>query len=653
VAGAASLAALRVGRAVAPAAPIELAAGPLSALLHEGDLRHVRVGDVEVAQRIYVAVRDEVWNTIPGAIGNLEVEAADDRFEVHFDCEHRHGDIDFAWRAQISGDSDGTIAYRMLGVARSSFRFAKIGLNVHHPLRECVGRPYTAQTTAGELHGTLPAEIAPQLLQDGKLTGMFAPYEALAISLAEGLELQFRFSGDLFELQDHRNWTDANFKSYCTPVSLPWPFEAKRGQRFEQAVELRVSGASLRQRPTRTRTVVRVGEEPLRRLPPLGLGMPESGVEPGGEGLGLLRAAAPAHLRADVALADDECQEHLQRALALARELRAKLELGLFIQDGELGRLSELAGPLSAAGGDIVRVFVFAGGIGFSSTSGTTTPAALMDAVREQLGATLPGVPLAGGTNQFFTELNRVHPDPASMDGLVFSMNPQVHAADDWSLMENVLAQAETVRMASMLAPGLPIYTSPVTLIGRYGPFPAGPTEPGGPPANFDSRQGALFCAAWTVASIAELAGAGAAAVTYFETLGPSGILPGVERDGRAFPVYHVFADLAEVAPAELLAADVDDPDSIAALALRGADVDMLLIANLASTAREVTVDCGRRAVAQARMLAAATATEAASRPLDFRERTSRAEGQRTWELEPYAVLRLTLNQERAGHPVS
>ena len=46
--------------------PIELRAGDLRATFVDGDLRDVRWRDSPVAQRIYMAVRDRTWNTIPG-----------------------------------------------------------------------------------------------------------------------------------------------------------------------------------------------------------------------------------------------------------------------------------------------------------------------------------------------------------------------------------------------------------------------------------------------------------------------------------------------------------------------------------------------------------------------------------------------------------
>ena len=51
-----------------------LRAGPVTARLVGRDLRNVRFGGTEIAQRIYVAVRDRNWDTIPGEVSDLTVE---------------------------------------------------------------------------------------------------------------------------------------------------------------------------------------------------------------------------------------------------------------------------------------------------------------------------------------------------------------------------------------------------------------------------------------------------------------------------------------------------------------------------------------------------------------------------------------------------
>jgi len=123
----------------------ELSAGPVRMFLVNGELRYLRVGDIEVLRRIYVAVRDRLWRTIPPQISNLELEIGADRFHVTFAAAHRQGEpdfqIDFRWTGTITGDASGKITFTMDGEARSDFRRSRIGICVLHPPNECAGRP--------------------------------------------------------------------------------------------------------------------------------------------------------------------------------------------------------------------------------------------------------------------------------------------------------------------------------------------------------------------------------------------------------------------------------------------------------------------------------------------------------------------------------
>ena len=69
------------------------------------------------------------------------------------------------------------------------------------------------------------------------------PYDELALHSAAGDEVVFHFSGDEFEMQDHRNWTDYNLKSYGTPLEVPIPLTAEPGQAIDQSVVIDLRGA--------------------------------------------------------------------------------------------------------------------------------------------------------------------------------------------------------------------------------------------------------------------------------------------------------------------------------------------------------------------------------------------------------------------------
>ncbi|MBT2553042.1 hypothetical protein [Arthrobacter sp. ISL-5] len=54
----------------------------------------------------------------------------------------------------------------------------------------------------------------------------------------DGTALGLEFSGDIFETEDQRNWTDASFKTYSTPLSRPFPVTVRAGDRVHQGIRL-------------------------------------------------------------------------------------------------------------------------------------------------------------------------------------------------------------------------------------------------------------------------------------------------------------------------------------------------------------------------------------------------------------------------------
>jgi len=68
-----------------------LRAGKLTATLDGVDLRFVRWGDVEIARRIYVAVRALSWDTVLPKLLDVEVDESEGRFEVRCRCATPRG----------------------------------------------------------------------------------------------------------------------------------------------------------------------------------------------------------------------------------------------------------------------------------------------------------------------------------------------------------------------------------------------------------------------------------------------------------------------------------------------------------------------------------------------------------------------------------
>jgi hypothetical protein len=620
-----------------------LAAGALSATLVGADLRFVRWGDLEVVRRIYVAVRDADWNTIPAEYSPVDLQADPDRFTVRFAARHRYRGLDYQWLGTIAGSADGVLSYEMDGVA-SGFPYNRIGLNIHHPLAISAGRQVRANGPSGSYEGVMPDLVGQQRIEAGIIHALFPPFDALDFDLDDGRSLRFAFEGEVFETEDQRNWTDANFKTYGQSLLQGLPREARPGERLRQKVTLRIDGPAM-PRQREEQVTIELAPAGDARLPRIGLGLASDAAGLTEREASRLRALRLDHLRVDVHIAAPGAEAEFNAGLQAARRLGTALELALFVDRDSVDRLSWLAQALGEA--PVARVLVFDG------TGVVTTPAVLVERVRDRLSAAAPRALFAGGTNQFFAELNRVRPEVERMQAASFSLSPQVHACDDSALVENLEGQSEVLRAARAFADSKPIVVSPITLIARGGPFPAGPPEPGGLPPQVDLRQASLLGAGWTAASLARMAGA-ADSVTYYETVGWRGVIESdsgsplperfPSRPGTVFPLYHVFADVAEWKGAATREGRSSDPLAVQVLAAQHDATTSVLAVNLSQSRRRIRLGPLDRGDVRTRRLNAGTLAEATTDPERFRGRHERArvEGRvLTADLEPFEVLRI------------
>jgi D-apionolactonase len=279
---------------------VPLRAGPLTAVLDGVDLRYVKLGEVELVRRIYAAVRDQNWNTIPGVAADREIDVREDAFDVRFEVRHANDELDFSWQGTISGTADGRMSFSLDGRAERDFPYNRIGFCVLHPWRETAGARYRGLTPDGPVEGQFPLSVGPQDFVDGLYVSLFPAVSRLELDIAEGITALFEFEGDLFECEDQRNWTDASFKTYCTPLALGLPNRATAGMRVAQTVTVSTRGAASVAGVGEEKAVLTVGRATGATVPPLGLGLPEGAPPPSEREARLLRALGPAHLHVAV-----------------------------------------------------------------------------------------------------------------------------------------------------------------------------------------------------------------------------------------------------------------------------------------------------------------------------------------------------------------
>lgn len=588
---------------------IPLRAGKLTMLFERGSLRYLRFGDTELLRMIYAAVRDHNWDTIPGSLTIREQTISEDSFRIVFEIHHLRPPVDFSWVGTISGNADGSVSFELDGQVNRRFDRNRIGFCILHPA-EAAGLPCRVEHVDGSMSaGHFPVEISPHQ--------PFFAIRAVNHDAAPGVQLRVVMEGETFEMEDQRNWTDASFKTYCTPLELPMPVTVQAGERIRQTVRVQLL-TELPEPPATEKApvVVQVGEE-RTALPEIGLGMATGGERLSAREAEHLRALGLAHLRVTLRLVDADAIWEWERAKADADALDAALELAVKVSENADPELERLAGWLDEAHVRLARIAVF-------HTEQSTTPEATLRLAREKLGRF--GVPVGGGTDSNFTEVNRQRPVLDALDFVTYSMTPQVHAFDNTSLVETLAGQPATVATARTFSGEKPIRIGSIVL------KPLSKTT--GKPQE-DARQNSLFGAGWTLGSIKQMAASGIDGVTYYETHGGLGVMG---SDG-VFPMWYVFERVGSFADdGYMLMSESSDPLRIEALALRGANgAFCLMVANLTEAAQAVELRGLPDAALTLRLLDE-TSTEAASRdPFSLRSAGTPFDGT-ALTLPPYAL---------------
>jgi len=570
---------------------IALQAGPLSLCFENGDLRYIRYGKQELIRRIYGAVRDHQWGTVPAVLSNLEINDSSAGFALRYTSTHRQNDLHFVWQAQITGDAHGRIRFVFEGEAKSTFRRNRIGLCVLHPAN-LAGLPVRLTHAGGA-----SAEVQfPGLVEPAPTIPGFGNLIALSYEVAPGVRVELEFSGDLFEMEDQRNWGDASYKTFSTPLRLPFPVEVKAGTRVRQEVRVQWVGSGMS-----TASVSDV-EAPVQitvgtkrhRLPALGLSVASHGEPLKPQELERLSELWLWHLRVDLALADSRWPWWLKIAAAQAEILATPLELAIKLpREGGAAELTELARKLGQTKSDVARVLCY--------QEGQLMVSALsFSLVREHLG--ILEVPIGAGTESDFVALNRNWPTDLGADFLHWSMNPQAHAVDLTSLTEAPGALPAQLQTARFHFSDAPLVVSPITLKPRFSP--ADTRETSAPikhlPTQVDSRQLSRFAAGWTLAVIKHLAESGAESITLFETTGWRGVLERVEgsalpsefpsQPGQVFPLYYVIGEVNGFGNGEVITTRSSAPFRVQSLALVKKGRTSLWLANLTAQSQRVSV---------------------------------------------------------------
>lgn len=577
-----------------------LRAGPLEVTLDDGALRWIRIGGVEGLRGVAFLARDENWGTYAPRIANQRIERDNQRFEVTYDAEIDAPETKLRYAVRIEGKADGSLRFEARGETLEEFLTCRTGFVVLHPLEGVVGRPVRVEHTDGRMVDS----VFPELIDPAC---PFHDIRALSHELAPGVTLQCRMTGDAFEMEDHRNWMDASFKTYIRPIGDPWPYTIPKGEKIDQSVEISLTGAIAAPAvAAASPTSLHIGGPSGLRAPLIGLAAAAEDAAAALQNVDVLAPLGAAYLLCRF----DPRAGHGPTEMRAFAELGEALgtELALEAVAPCLDESGAPTGDVAVMQRDIDRIREAAEGVAFTRVSispaadlKSTTPGSVYppappwEALFAATRAAFPKALLGGGMFSYFTELNRKRPPAELLDFIHHAGCPIVHAGDDASAMENLEAAPWIFKSVKAFGAGKPHWIFPTGVSMRENPYGAAPADN---PENIrqamngdDPRDRGLFGAAWRVGYASCAAQAGVAALTLGSVGGPSGVACSRQSGARATPSHMALREMAACADGEVLGVEIDRAQDLQALAVSGPGGRRLLLANLTGDEQPVRID--------------------------------------------------------------
>jgi len=527
------------GTSQPPDALRRVTVGPLSFLYSTDGLRRISWHGTEVVRAIAWPMRDENWGTYAATVltetlevgdaaatGRLTISVADGRLH----CELR-------FRADRAGSLHLTLDMAPQGGA---FRTNRSGFTVLHPIQGVAGSPLRVTHSTGAVEDTVfPALISPgQPVMD--ISGLRHDLGGCTIDIA--------FDGEVFEMEDQRNWSDASYKTYCVPLVVPFGYDIAAPTR--QSITVTLDGGSTAAASAAAEGIAFTTAEGA--APRIGLA-----VEPGWLPAAAARETVAALGASDllVRLTPGADASYLSGVRRLADALGAEIAAEIVLEPDDVpGGLAGAAQALATAGIAPARVLALTEGYLASHQPVGPWPAgpdpvAVCAAVR----TVFPDAETGGGMMTSFTEFNRCRPDPAVCDYVTHGNTAIVHAGDDLSVIETLETLPQIFASAEALSGGKPYRLGLVSIGMRSNPYGAAVADNPGQirqtMAKIDPRHRGLFGAAWAVGVLAATEGSRLASLCLGAPVGPFGLAYAPQdypQEGydpgtaRVAPVYHV-----------------------------------------------------------------------------------------------------------------
>ncbi len=519
-------------------------AGPLTLDFSDGAVRRLSWHGIEVVRGIACPIRDANWATHASELVDESIREAPGEFEISQTRLVADGALQV--KLVFMGNSEGTFRATAQMAASRDFLTNRAGFTLLHPLRDVAGTPMRI------LHpgGSATESQFPPLISPDEVAKDIAGLQ----HSVHGVETEILFHGEVFEMEDQRNWSDASFKTYCRPLALPRPYRLQQGEVQRQEIHIRLRGAP--PAVAASKIVEPQGMLELRAgagtVPHTAMAI-DDGEKPDDGARKLAGLINPGILQ--LRLTPQNAAALCESAKAIIAVTKSQIELEIVVPENSdpQSALARVAAECSKASLTVTRVLALPERYLLSHQPGGPwpagpTPQELCLLARKNF----PGAQIGGGVLTYFTELNRCRPQSSSCDYVTHGSTAITHAADDRSVIESLEGLAHIFKSARAIAQERDYRLGLVAIGMRSNPYGAAVMENARQSriamAGADPRQRGLFAAAWAVGAVAATDGYNVSSLALSAFVGPFGVThsddawgqPQYQEAGMVYPLFHV-----------------------------------------------------------------------------------------------------------------
>lgn len=432
---------------------LETALGRMSFVWDDGAVRYLTLDDVEVIRAISAPIRNSDWGTCNEVTTKVDIDQTPEQWRVSHISQIQDGNAQRVINIDIADSVDAIkITARFSLCAKQEMLVNRAGFCVLHPLENVRGKPVKVIHSDGSLANC----IFPNMISPGQPI-----IDIIGLThLIDDVEVEYRFDGEIFEMEDQRNWSDASYKTYCRPLSSPTPQVIDSAGSIDQEINIMLTRNSAKPvlKSNSAKAVYVTRPELLMAMEPKWLSsslpiVPDGFVMRAGTGC-------------------DWSDDNLQQMAAMADELQRPIDLELIVEKLD-DDISHWASRFAKFGLMPDHVIVLPKPYLKSYQPDGQWPSPPdPEQAAEAAARAFPQSKIGVGMLTYFTEFNRCPPNQNSLgDYITYSTSAIIHAADTQSVFETLQALPDIFSSANSLAPGRPQRLGLVAIAMRTNPY--------------------------------------------------------------------------------------------------------------------------------------------------------------------------------------